>query len=484
MLIVVGMAVALSLGGLVAMNPQGSGRMIGGALAAAGVAVLLHLPWALGLVGPDTTLSSFTGAPRPDQVSDLAALLRFEVGPLGSAPLGWCFVVAAALPLLIAREERHAWAVRGWTLAVVSFGVAWAVQRGDLPVALPAVDVLLVPAAAGLALATAMGVRAFEVDLPGYRFGWRQVASGVAAAAVVAGIVPVIGASFDGRWSMPAGDDTRALGFIDAENDETPFRVLWLGDPAAVPLGGWAWEDGLVYGTTDDGAPTLENLWVGSDDGPSALLADALDMASTGQTARLGRLLAPMGVRYIVVPEGLAPEPFARPDLPVPPAVQATLEAQLDLEPVDVPAGLTVYRNEAFMPLRAGVPASVEIPVDEGIASALGLDLSGAPAVLPDTEGRVSWSGPLEDDTTVLLSAASSDRWELEVDGSSVERIEPFEWSNGFEVTEGGSGALSFHTSPWLYVALAIQTLVWLWVLRTVVWRRLDQPAGTREEIA
>ena len=54
---------------------------------------------------------------------------------------------------------------------------------------------------------------------------------------------------------MPAGDDTRALGFIDAENDETPFRVLWLGDPAAVPLGGWALEDGLVYGTTDDGAP-------------------------------------------------------------------------------------------------------------------------------------------------------------------------------------------------------------------------------------
>ena len=84
----------------------------------------------------------------------------------------------------------------------------------------------------------------------------------------------------------------------------------------------------------------------------------------------------------------------------------------------------------------------------------------------------------------MLLSAASSDRWELEVDGSSVERIEPFEWSNGFEVTEGGSGALSFHTSRWLYVALAIQTLVWLWVLRTVVWRRLDQPAGTSEEVA
>ena len=217
---------------------------------------------------------------------------------------------------------------------------------------------------------------------------------------------------------------------------------------------------------------------------PSALLAEALDLANTGQTARLGRLLAPMGVRYIVVPEGLAPEPFARPDLPVPPEVAATLEAQLDLEPVDVPAGLTVYRNEAFMPTRAGVPASVDIPTDGGIASALDLDLSGVPAVLPDTEGRVSWSGPLDDETTVLLSAASSGRWSLEVDGSTVERIEPFGWSNGFEVSEGGSADLSFHTSPWLYVALAVQALAWLWVLRTVVWRRLDRRPDPSGELA
>ena len=358
-IIVVGMAVALSLGGLVAMNPQGSVRMIGGALAAAGVAVLLHLPWTLDFLGPGTTLSSFTGVPRTDQVSDLAALLRFEVGPLGGAPLGWCFLVAAALPLLIARAERHAWAVRGWTLAVVSFGVAWAAQRGDLPVALPAVDVLLVPAAAGLALATAMGVAAFEVDLPGYRFGWRQIASGLAAAAVVAGIVPVARrrrstgagrcrlATTPERWASSTPRTTRR-----------PSACSGSAIPAAVPLGGWALEDGLVYGTTDDGAPTLENLWVGSDDGPSA---------PARRRARHGQHGPDRPPRTALGPDGRALRRRARsgwrrnrsrrPDLPVPPAVTATLEAQLDLEPVDVPAGLTVYRNQAFMPLRAGVPA-------------------------------------------------------------------------------------------------------------------------------
>ncbi|MEQ1786424.1 MAG: glycosyltransferase family 2 protein [Acidimicrobiales bacterium] len=471
--IVVAMALAISLGGIVATNLTGSLKMIGVAVGGAVVAVVLHLPWSLDFLLPGTTASSLTGVPRASAPSDLPALLRFEVGDLGSAPIGWCFLAAAALPLLIARSERHAWAVRGWTLAVVSFSAAWAGQRGTFPFALPPVDVLLVPAAVGLALAAAMGVSAFEVDLPGYRFGWRQIASGIAAAAVLAGIIPVLGASFDGRWSMPAGDHARALAFIDAENDTTPFRVLWIGDPAAMPLAGWALEDGLAYGTTDDGAPTVENLWVGSDDGRTGLLSDAIGLARTGQTARLGRLLAPMGVRYVVVPERIAPAPFATAELPVPADLAATLEAQLDLEPLDVPAGLTVFRNQAFLPTRAGVPASVELPVDGGIASALRLDLSATPAVLPDADGRLRWSGPLDDETTLLLSAAHSDKWELEVDGSAVDAIKPFGWSTGFEIREGGDATLRFRTSPLRYGVLALQVLVWLWVFRTLLRRRL-----------
>src|SRR3546814_4838330 len=148
---------------------------------------------------------------------------------------------------------------------------------------------------------------------------------------------------------MPAGDHNRALAFIDAENDDTPFRVLWLGDPAALPLASWELEEGVAYATTDDGTPGLDDLWIGSDDGRTGLLADAIDLARSGQTARLGRLLAPMGVRYIVVPARLAPAPFAVESLPIPSAKTATPAAQLDLVPLDVPAGLSVFRNEAFL---------------------------------------------------------------------------------------------------------------------------------------
>lgn len=481
---VVVMALALAVGSLLAYRIRGSLRMVGVALGAAVLAVVLHLPWSLDFLLPGTPWSAVTGPPRPGTTSDLGALLRFEVGPLGSGALGWVFLVAAALPLLIGREERHAWAVRGWALSIAFWGLAWASQRGSSPVDLPPAELLLAPSAVGLALATAMGVAAFEVDLPGYRFGWRQIASGLAGAAVVLGTIPVLGAAFDGRWSMPGGDHARALGFIDAEHDELPFRVLWLGDPAALPLGSWALDDGIAYATTDGGTPSTEDLWVGSDDdGRTGLIADAVHLASSGQTARLGRLLAPMGIRYVVVPERLAPAPFSTTTMRVPEVLAATLDAQLDLEPLDVPAGLTVFRNQAFFPPRAAVASASAPPTRGGISAAAGLDLSMAPLALPNDDGHLRWTGPVEPDTTVLFSAAHSEGWHLSVDGRPAESTKPFGWANGFAVERAGVATLSYDTPQVRYLALAGQAVLWLWAVRRVLRNRLNARPAREVEL-
>ncbi|MET0728421.1 MAG: glycosyltransferase family 2 protein [Acidimicrobiales bacterium] len=482
-LVVATMAVALVVGSLLAYRTAGSGRILFVGLGGAMVAVLLHLPWSLDLVGPGTA-SALMGIQPVASTPDLAALLRFDLGPNGGGPLGWVFIAAAMLPLLIGRDERLAWAVRGWTMAVAFWGLAWVAQRGDLPFALPPIDLLLVPSAVGLSLSTAMGVAAFEKDLPGYRFGWRQIASGLAAGAVLIGTVPIIGAAFDGRWSMPAGDHADALGFIDAENDEQHFRVLWVGHPSALPLGGWELDDGVAYGTTDGGTPRAEDLWVGSDDDPTTLLADAVDLARSGQTARLGQLLAPMGVRYVVVPEQLAPAPFADDSLPLPAGVLATLDAQLDLEPLDVPAGLSVYRNRAFFPTRTAVGSDTDLPEDSGVAGALQIDLSDAPEALPERDGELEWSGPVEGDTTVLLSAAFSEKWRLDVDETEAEHGEPFGWANGFAVADAGAGTLRFDTPRLRYAVLALQVLAWLWVSRTLLRVRVNPRGDERAALA
>lgn len=466
-------AVALALGSLLTYRVAGSLRVVGASVLAAILAVALHLPWSLDFVLPGTPLASIVGVERGPAPSDLAGLLRFDVGPLGGGAIGWALLVAAALPLLIGKAERHAWAVRGWTLSVVFWGLAWASQRAALPFALPAPEVLLVPAAAGLAIAAAMGVAAFEVDLPGYRFGWRQVASGVAALSIVVVAVPVLGASFDGRWSMPGGDHLRALSFLDVENDDEAFRVLWLGDPAALPLGSWELADGLGYATTDEGAPVAQDLWSGPDDGRTELLGDAIHLASDGETARLGRLLAPMGVRYVVVPEQLAPAPFAPEELDPPTGLVATLDAQLDLEPLDVPAGLRVYRNQASYPMVAAVPTESAPPADGGFPAAARADRSSTPAVLTDRDGRLHWSGEVDADTTVLLSQAHSERWVLEVEGERVERIKPYGWATGFAIEDAGEGTLRFDTPVVRYGMVAAQALAWFWAARRLLKARL-----------
>jgi GT2 family glycosyltransferase len=473
--IVPGMALALALGSALAYRGHGSARMLGVGLGGAIVAVLLHLPWSIDFFLPGTPASAFVGIEAPARGVGLADLLRFQVGPTGSGVPGWALLVAAALPLLIGRAERHAWAVRGWTLAVVSWGVAWLSLRGTFPFPLPAPDALLAPAAVGLALAAAMGVAAFQQDLPGYRFGWRQIASGVAAAAVAVAALPILGASFDGRWSMPAGDHSRSLAFLDAENDDASFRVLWLGDPSALPLGSWELADGLAYATTEGGTPRLEDLVVGSDDGATGLLADAVDLARTGQTARLGRLLAPMGIRYIVVAQRLAPAPFSTDARPTPRGFLATLDGQLDLEPLDVPAGLVVYRNQAAFPTRASLPADPPPPIDGGIADAAAVDLSDAAPVLERRSGYLGWTGAIPDDTQVLVSEASSAHWKLKVDGRTVPDDKPFGWATGFSVTDGGQATLRYDTPIVRYGLLLVQALVWLLALRALVRIRLTR---------
>src|SRR3546814_9411325 len=98
--------------------------MLGAALGAAAVAIVLHLPWSIELILPGLLWSAITGADHAPRVADLTELLRFNNGPPGAGPLGYAFLAAAALALLIGRAGPHALAVGGWTRAAVFGGLA------------------------------------------------------------------------------------------------------------------------------------------------------------------------------------------------------------------------------------------------------------------------------------------------------------------------------------------------------------------------
>ena len=241
-------------------QPAGSGRLIGVSFGAAALGGLVLLPWSL------TWGSSWEAFARPrhSPVDPATAddILRFATGGLGAGPLGYAILVAAALPLLIGRDWRLVWAVRGWIVALVAWAVALAGAQGWLPVALPPLEMILAPGAAGLALAVAMGVAAFEIDLREFHFGWRQLVSLVAGVALVAATLPVLGdVVVDGAWGAPGRSLDRTVAFIDDEWAADTFRVVWLGDPEVLPLTGWSFDDAVTYQVTSTGAPAVRDLF-------------------------------------------------------------------------------------------------------------------------------------------------------------------------------------------------------------------------------
>ena len=475
-------ATALVLGGIVGGSLRAAGRILGVAVAGSAVAVVLQVPWSLDFLPPRFQWSALGAEATTSSTGlDLAHLLRFDSGPLGTGVLGYGFLAAAALALLVGKSWRLDWAIRGWVLALVCWGLLWTTEAGWLPFGPSAAEVLLAPAAAGLAMAAGVGAASFELDRS-KAFSWRQVVAVVAAGALAVAVLPALGAMFNGRWFAPRGDFDSSLSFLDEEAAAAPFRVLWLGDPGVVPLAGWQLEEGVVYATTDEGQPDVTDLWAGSSRGATSLIKDALDAAGSRQTNRLGRLLAPMGVQYIIVVQQLAPAPFTEEKAPVPAHVLNTLDEQLDLEAIEVNPALDVYRNIAWAPSRAFL-SGPDVGAGDGseLGQAIAVSLAGLEVALPDEVHFNKYEGPVEAGDEVYLAAASSPRWQLRSGGATAERREAFGWANAFTVAEGGGATLRYRTSVTRYALLAIQVALWALVLFTLFRGQVAGPRSRRK---
>lgn len=453
----------LVVGSLVAGRVAGLVRMVAAAALGLVVAFVLHLPWSLSLFTDGGGWNAVMGADdtAPRQIGEL---LRFQTGPFGNTPLGWAFLVAAALPLVIGRGWRLGWAVRGWFVALAAWGVLLAAEQGHLPFPLPPAELMLVPAAVGVALSAALGMAAFEVDLRHFRFGWRQGASIVAAGAVLVGGLTLAPGVINGRWKVPGGDLNRVIAPVLTADGDPDARILWVGDAAVMPMGSHAYDDEIRIATTD-GAPDLTSTWAGPLQDSTDRLIAAVEKGQDRRTVNLGHLLAPDGVRYVVVP--VRSVPLAYPDATsAPPPVWLTdlLAAQMDLERVDTDESLIVYRNTAWRGMAHTVPADEALP--ETPDGAVGVDPSGWDDVAgtSDRSDRIPVEAP---GGTDVVAAVPDDGWSLEPDDGAGRDPdgEAFGWAARFDEVPAGGGTLSYAT-PIGYVALVVvQPLLWVLVL-------------------
>jgi GT2 family glycosyltransferase len=469
-LLVVGAGVVLVVADLVVGELAAARRVsvaVGGATA---VAALLCLPWLAGVASAGSaawnvfgTTTTAVGAPS------WGSIVRLALGPVGDSPLAWGFAVAALLPVLLGRSARAAWAGRCWALVVVAWVAAWASGRGWTGVVAVEPGVVLTAAAAGLAVAIGAGVVAFEEDLRVAAFGWRQLATGAAAAAFVLGALPTVASALPGRFDLPTTDFAQTLNWMPAQRRAGAFRILWLGDPRVLTQASWPSGDGLAYATSEGGPPDASWLWDAPNPGPAARLARDVTEASAGLTDQLGSLLAPAGVRYVAVLGALAPviPGLQQPEtFPLPPDLLPALSRQLDLTPVLSQGGITVYQNLAWLPVRAEVAsratpsATVTVPpvVDRVPGSPV---VPGAEPVLSGHPGATSFRGTLARGT-VLAALAPASRWHLVgAAGRAPQRVQ-FGWVGVYTLGRRGPATLAFDGGVLPALATAYVVLAWL----------------------
>jgi GT2 family glycosyltransferase len=464
---------------------------VAAAWVAAGVALLLHLPFAaryLDTGGWDAIVGPALAGPRD---LGLVRLAYFGIGPTTLGPLAIALYVPVVVSVLVARGWRLTWAARG-ALLVVSFGALAVLDDvGSFPFRLPEPGIVLTPVAVGLALCAAVAVGSFGSDVRGARFGWRQPIGVVGAAAVVLGLLPGVAAAADGYWQQPAVSLADQLGELlpgaDAAGD---YRVLLLGDPRVMPSASWGYEDGVAYALHDDGPFGVAEAWAGPDDVERRSVGEAIDAIAARTTARAGRLLGPLGVRYVVVPLVDQVASTTTAPLPPPEGLLDALADQLDLRRTYSPTGLVVYENTSWVPVHAVLsPEAAEASDEAGAAALAQVDLGSSTPVLvgADALGASSQDLPAG---VVQVGVAFDEGWRLEVGGVEVPARRTFGTTTGFDLAAPGEATLTYSQPIGRTLLVAIQLLGWAVVALVALgvpgprrWRRrrpippVDEPA-------
>ena len=309
-------AVALALGSLVAGRPGGAGRMlaVGGRCHRSSPACCTCRGRATSSgPAPAGTCSPAIGSTDGGDLVRRRRCCASRPVP-SAASLGYALLVAAALPAAdragVALRVGGAGLVRGPRRVGARAGSARrAGSRRRLP---PARGADRCGRRPGSRSATALGMAAFEVDLPGYRFGWRQAVS-LGGGARGARRHPPAGL---GHRRRPLEDARAATSTAPWASSSTrpnapPGRVLWVGRPRGRP--GRRVPLRRPPDVRHHRGPARPSRTGGPRPSRSAPTCPATRCASRSSGARAGsaRLLAPMGVQYIVVPNRNAPSAYS-----------------------------------------------------------------------------------------------------------------------------------------------------------------------------
>lgn len=472
-------ATALLLGTLPGEGRVAALRSWARAAASAAAALLLLVPGSLqilGLIGDGTLRPWYLRWSQLRVSFGAGEAIGLHAGPVGAGLLAAAPALLGLFALACGRGRRLTWAIRLWPVALFGMAAMYLAGQDLIPAAPRLFPGVLAMAAVAVAALSGIGVASARLDLSDRPFGWRQFVAALLSAGLVLSLVPALGRLVrSGQLGLGPDLLRRAAVFLRESDTE---RALWIGPAGSLPGDSYPLRGQPGAYVVTQGLPDPGDVLLPAPSAGDAELNRALDTIREGTTQRGGRLLAPFGVRWVVV---MLTARKARVDGPAPDANLVTaLGRQLDLAEKRVDPGLAVYENTSVLrgPLLLERTDLVDLALAATVdASALeASDLAGAPGSLRE-EGREAFRGRIDapEGGLLLIQQSFDPAWSGRLGGSPLKQVPAFGWAQGYVVPAGAAGVVVVGIGSLRLLAVLGQ--VALWVFAMALWRRRTGPA-------
>jgi GT2 family glycosyltransferase len=415
-----------------------------GLLQAAGATILL-LPWSVELFKDGSLLGARPGS-YGVPLTDLVRSIPGGVSPI-PANLAWALPALAAAGLALAITERQRLANLCAIVGTASLLLAWAVSRG-VPWIAPRAALPLALAVVAMALLAGIAAEGIVPALQTRSFGSFHIAFGTLALFGIVAAVAATGFLARGHYRALRTSGELVPAFFSSEARQLgDFRVLWINGS-------------LAELRVDLSAPTGETALTYSDrraNGGERYLESVLATVLARRTEIGGRLLAPLGVRYIVLRSGVDRD------------VEREFERQVDLRFSQRFLGSQVIENVSWLPVAGAVSnerweaASVgsseetaaiavsSAPTDPGRAGTLRRERPGRYLGEVTPPARI-----------LLLSQEDSSRWKADVGRARLQAIPSFGWATAFRLTGTNASLVrvTWHGQTFHRLSLLLQLII------------------------
>ncbi|NNN19859.1 MAG: glycosyltransferase [Acidimicrobiaceae bacterium] len=278
-------------------------------IAAFCIALALNSPWIFTFFVPGARSPALFGSAGPAHVGIQWLLLLRVSQTARVAPLFGLYLVALIASVVFVAGRKADGVLTLFAIFCVTQVVAVFSSYGGFGTDPISLELVLPVAFLSAVIAIGSGIEAAFTVLPTLKIGWRHSIAFLTAASILIASYSMLGQNTSGRYQLGAQGYESSLGWMVPNSRSNPGKVLWLGRLGTVPGGSYQISSDMAAGVAGIGNPTVESLFSPANPGLDALAINAVNAAVRENTVYIGKPLANLGIKYVVIPQSSLSSP-------------------------------------------------------------------------------------------------------------------------------------------------------------------------------